>query len=53
MFGDKATNHLIARWSRYLPLELRTSAAGYGLVFIAPLGDQSIGAVPALTSHSE
>jgi predicted esterase len=42
LFGDIATNHLIARWSRHLPLELRTSAAGYGLVFIASLGERYV-----------
>jgi predicted esterase len=38
LFGKRDTNSLIARFAGQLPMELNPSAADYGLVFVAPIG---------------
>lgn len=40
LFGNKATNSVIARLVPQLPVQLNPGAADYGLVFITPLGGQ-------------
>jgi hypothetical protein len=42
LFGNKETNQLIARFAPQLPLALSPSAADYGLVFIAPVGNRYV-----------
>lgn len=42
LFGSKETNSIIARLSERLPMALNASAADYGLVFIAPLGNRYV-----------
>jgi hypothetical protein len=42
LFGTKTTNRLIARFADRLPLELSPSAADYGVLFIAPVGDRYV-----------
>jgi hypothetical protein len=42
LFGNKETNELIARFAKQLPMELSPSAADYGLVFIAPVGNRYV-----------
>lgn len=42
LFGTKETNLLIARLSPNLPLSLSSSAADYGLLFIAPAGGRYV-----------
>jgi hypothetical protein len=37
LFGTRETNLLIARFAERLPLELKTPAEGYGLVYIFPV----------------
>ena len=42
LFGNKETNVLIARFARQLQIELNSSAADYGLVFIASVDGRYI-----------
>jgi hypothetical protein len=42
LFGNKETNTLIARFASQLPIELNASAADYGLVFAAPIGQRYV-----------
>jgi predicted esterase len=38
LFGTKETNSLIAQFSEQLPMHFNTAAAGYGLVYVFPVG---------------
>lgn len=40
LFGTRQTNSLIARYAAQFPLELKPGAPGYGLLFIAPIGER-------------
>jgi len=42
LFGGKETNELVSRFSGQLPLALSPSAADYGLVFVAPVGQRLV-----------
>jgi hypothetical protein len=42
LFGTRATNTLIARFARQFPIALSPSAADYGLVFVAPVGNRYV-----------
>jgi hypothetical protein len=42
LFGNKETNSLIARFSKQLPMALSPSAADFGLVFIAAVGNRYV-----------
>jgi len=42
LFGNSATNSLIARLSGQLPMALSPGAADYGMVFVAPVGERYV-----------
>jgi len=42
LFGNRENNSVIARFGDQLPLALKPDAAGYGLVYIYPVGDRYI-----------
>jgi predicted esterase len=42
LFGTKETNSLIDQYSDHLPLQLRTSAADYGLFYVFPMNGHYI-----------
>ena len=42
LFGNSATNSLIARLSGQLPMALNPGAADYGMVFVAPVGERYV-----------
>ena len=42
LFGNKETNTLIARLARHFPVELNSSAADYGLIFVVPAGSHYV-----------
>jgi poly(3-hydroxybutyrate) depolymerase len=42
LFGTRETNTLIERFADRLPLHLSSAADGYGLIYVAPLGDRYV-----------
>jgi dienelactone hydrolase len=42
LFGIRQNNLLVARFAREFPMELNPSAADYGLVFVAPVGNRYV-----------
>ncbi|MGB9606351.1 MAG: phospholipase, partial [Bryobacteraceae bacterium] len=42
VFGDRATNLVVARLADRLPVELNAGASDYGLIFVAPAGERLV-----------